>query len=317
MLDISLKQEIIEILAASFKADEINEIGVVLFKKFDLHEISGTRSIATLSSRRAATILLEYCMDKHREIHLLEYLIQMEDSVFLGRPVTLEGLESFMLKFSQFGYSYNPHKRKIVHGKEDPMDMKNWGAMKEGKTYGMSILSLDIVDNSRLVKKYGSGKMKKLYASLWTFLRDRLTQYNGRIWSWAGDGGLMAFAFKHHLVNCVKFAIEVQTLMVLFNNDPSYPLKEPIELRIGIDTGKVPFSFNTGQIISEVINCAAHLEKGVCQAGHIAVSSRVFSDMGKGYSNFFKPAGLFEGDESFLSIEFTHNLAPIAEPVLN
>lgn len=308
MLDISLKQEVIEIVSASFKADEINEIGIIIFKKFDLHQISGTRSIETLSNRKAATILVDFCVDKRKEITLLELLIQIDDTIFLGKPVNIEGLESFFLKFSLIGYSYNPVKRKIVHGKEDPMDQKNWGALKEGKTYNMSILSLDIVENSRLVKTYGPSKMKKLYASLWTFLRERLSSYNGRIWSWAGDGGLIAFATKNHLINGVKFSIEIQNLMMLFNYDPSYPLKEPIKLRIGLDTGKIPFSFSTGQIVSEVINCAAHLEKGVCTPGLIAVSSRVYNGMGKGYSEFFESYGEFEGDHSYISVPMSQEL---------
>lgn len=308
MLDISLKQEVIEILSASFKTDEINEIGVILFRKFDLHQVSGTRSTETVSSRRAATILVEYCMDNKGETALLEFLIQIDDSVFLGRTVTVEGLETFLLRFSQYGFFYNPDKRKIVSGKNDPLDMKNWGALKEGKTYGMTILSLDIVENSRLVKLYGSGKMKRLYASLWTFIRERLACYDGRIWSWAGDGGLIAFAMKKHLIHAVKFAMEIQTLMLLFNHDPSYPLKEPIQLRIGIDSGKVPFSFSTGEIISEVINCAAHLEKGVCLPGHIAVSFRVYEAMGKGYADFFTSAGDFEGEATYLSIPLTHSI---------
>lgn len=302
MLDISLRQEVIEILSASFKTAEINEIGVLLFKCFDLHEVSGTRSIATLSSRKAASILLDYCIERHREIQLLEFLINMDDALFQGRTITVEGMEAFLLKLSEFGYSYNAQKRKIIHSKEDPLDMKNWGALKEGKSYAMTILSLDIVENSRLVRTYGSGKMKKLYASLWTFLRERLSRYNGRIWSWAGDGGLLAFTMKNHLVNCVKFALEIQSLMLIFNHDPAFPLKEPIKLRIGIDSGKVPYSHSTGHIISEVINFAAHLEKGVCQPGHVAVSSKVFSSMGKGFTPFFSSAGEFEGDESYLSI---------------
>jgi class 3 adenylate cyclase len=172
----------------------------------------------------------------------------------------------------------------------------------------MSILSLDIVENSRLVKTYGPGKMKKLYAALWTFLRERLSVYNGRIWSWAGDGGLIAFAAKNHLLNSIKFALEIQNLMILFNYDPSYPIKEPIKIRIGLDTGKIPFSYNTGQIVSEVINCAAHLEKGICTPGLIAVSSRVYNEMGNGYSKFFEIYGDFEGDQSYISLPMSHDV---------
>jgi len=308
VLDISLKQEVIEIVSASFKADQINEIGIIIFKKFDLHQISGKRSIETLSSRKAAGILIDYCIEKHKEKILLEFLIEIDDSFFLGKQVALEGMESFLLKLSLIGYSYSPLKRKIIHGKEDPMDQKNWGALKEGKAYNMTVLSLDIVENSRLVKNYGSKKMKKLYASLWIFLRERLSSYNGRIWTWAGDGGLIAFATKNHLINGVKFALEIQNLMILFNYDPSYPIKEPIKLRIGLDSGKVPFSHSTGQIVSEVINCAAHLEKGICNPGFIAVSSRVYDGMGKGYADFFENRGEFEGDLSYSSIMETLKL---------
>ena len=314
MLDLSLKQEVIEIVSASLKTNEINEIGIIIFKKFDLHQISGTRSNETLSCRKAAGILIEYCIEKHKEVILLEFLIQITDTIFLGRQITIEGLEGFLLKFSLIGYSYNPVKRKIVHGKEDPMDQKNWGSLKEGKSYNMTILSLDIVENSRLVKTYGPGKMKKLYASLWAFLRERLSAYNGRIWSWAGDGGLIVFAMKNHLTHGVKFAIEVQNLMILFNYDPAYPIKEPIKLRIGLDSGKVPFSFSTGQIVSEVINYASHLEKGMCSPGLIAVSSKVYIGMGKGYSDFFEYRGEFEGIEAYLSIPFAHE---VNLPVLN
>jgi hypothetical protein len=58
VLDISLKQEVIEIISASLKANEINEIGIIIFKKFDLHQISNTRSIETLSSLKSDTIIL-------------------------------------------------------------------------------------------------------------------------------------------------------------------------------------------------------------------------------------------------------------------
>ena len=302
MLDLSLKQELIEIFSlSSFKPDEVNEIGITIFNKFDLHQISNTRSIETLSIRKAAGILVDYCIEKNKVLVLLEFLIQIDDSLFLGKPVVIDGLESLLLKLSLIGYTYNPVKRKIVHGKEDPMDQKNWGALKEEKSYSMTILSLDIVENSHLVKTYGSGKMKKLYASLWSFLRERLSRYNGRIWSWAGDGGLIAFAMKNHLIHSVQFAIEVQNLMVLFNHDPAYSLKEPIKLRMGLDSGKVPFSFSTGQIVSEVINYAAHLEKGICKPGSIAVSSAVYIGMGTGYSDFFKLHSVFEGTEAYIS----------------
>ncbi|MCA1806611.1 MAG: hypothetical protein LC687_01930, partial [Actinobacteria bacterium] len=43
----------------------------------------------------------------------------------------------------------------------------------------------------------------------------------------------------------------------------------------GMDTGKLQFASDTGTIVSEVINFAAHLEKQATKGGQISVSDTV------------------------------------------
>ena len=79
------------------------------------------------------------------------------------------------------------------------------------------MVSLDIVGNSAKVRKLGPRKIEKLYDTLWSFLKEKLASVDGRIWSWAGDGGIIAFALRDHASRAVRFAIEVQSTVPVFN----------------------------------------------------------------------------------------------------
>lgn len=301
MIDTALTQELIELISLSFNASEINEIGNIMFKKFDLHEISGTRHTLTVNTRKAASILAGHCHTNNQIYKLIEFMIQMDGSLFRGNTVEINNLEVFLNKLAHSGLVYNHKKRKIVPLKHSLEDAPDWGVLRDGKVYPFSVVSIDITGNSALVKKFGSGKMQKLYARLWTYLKSRLAPYNGRIWSWAGDGGLIAFTFKNHLWNAVKFAIETQATLPLFYSENHYPIKEPIKLRFGLDSGKIQFRYNTGSMVSEVINYACHLEKQVCEPGKVAVSDIIYKDTPKIITSCFEKHSVFEERPAFLS----------------
>ena len=143
--------------------------------------------------------------------------------------------------------------------------------------------------------------MQQLYAYLWQHLKTKLQEYNGRIWSWAGDGGLIAFTFKNQAWNALKFSIEIQTTLPLFFGENHYPIEEAIELRFGIDSGKIIFQTNTGNIISEAINYACHLEKQIGEPGKGAISENIYSHLNKRTASCFRPHSTFEGRRCYLT----------------
>ncbi|WP_053228274.1 adenylate/guanylate cyclase domain-containing protein [Spirochaeta cellobiosiphila] len=305
MLDSALRLELIEILNINFKSNDITEIGKALFRSFDLHDVSDTRTIVTISDRKAAEILVDYVESKNKTSQLIEFLIQIDGLNFQQKPIELQGIEGLLERLSLEGMVYSLSKRKMVKTKEDPGDMVNWGALKDGKSYPVTIVSIDICKNSVLVKKYGDGKMKKLYSSLWMEIRKRMHSYNGRIWHWAGDGGLIAFAMKDHAYNAVRFALEFQSVLPLFLLDPKYPIKDKMALRFGINSGKLTFSMKTGTIVSEVINYACHLEKQFCPEGQVAISGKTLKELPKTYQTSFSSAGKFEGETAYCSKMFS------------
>ena len=301
MLDPSLKNLLIETMSSCIKPNEVAEIGKMLSKKFDLHSLAAKTVNMTIGARPAATILVEHMEDTGKTADLIKLLAELDNNLILGKTLQLEGYDYFLQQFTQSGYFYDFKKRKVLPLKNDSSELPNWGSLKDGKTYPVTVISVDIVKNSELVKKYGPKLMKKVYTNLWNFLKLNLAHTDGRIWSWAGDGGILAFAFKNQVERAVVFGVEVQRTLALFNMDRANPLTDAIELRLGIHTGKITYHSDSGQIISEVINLAAHLEKQKTVPGSISITEEVYSGINPKLQAIFSGIGNFEGTACFQS----------------
>ena len=302
MLDPSLKNLLIETISLSIKQREIDEIGKMLSQGFDLNKLSGKPPNVTIPPRLAATILVEYMEAKKKTADLIKLIAELDNNVILGRTLIIDGLDYFLQQLTLSDYVYDFRKRKVIPLKEDPNELPNWGALKDGKKYCVSVMSLDIVSNSELVNKHGSNVMKKVYTKLWKYLKHHLSHYDGRIWSWAGDGGILAFAFKDHTERSVMFAFEVQRTISLFNLSPKNPIDDSIELRIGIHTGKLIYHNDTGQIISEVINLAAHLEKQKAEPGYVSLTQDIYETLSTRYQKQLIDTGVFEGVNTYTTL---------------
>ncbi|MBF9014800.1 MULTISPECIES: adenylate/guanylate cyclase domain-containing protein [unclassified Oceanispirochaeta] len=294
MLDPSLKNILVETLSGCIKIKEMDEIGKMLNKKFDIYALADRTAVQTMGLRSAATVLVDFMESCHITDDLIKLLAELDNNQVLGRTLQLEGFDYFLQQLTKSGYFYDFSKRKVLPIKNDSSELQNWGALKDGKSYPVTVISVDIVSNSELVKKYGSKTMKKVYTNLWKFLKRSLTHTDGRIWTWAGDGGILAFSFKNHVERSVLFAIEVQRTIALFNMDVSNPISDPIHLRLGIHTGKLTYHNDTGQIVSEVINLAAHLEKKKTEAGGISITNDVHKGINSKLQSIFSSIGDFE-----------------------
>jgi class 3 adenylate cyclase len=301
MLDPGLINDMTEMLSRSLKPSQIDEIGRLLMRQYNSHEMLGMAPHITVPKRRAAESLISECIRRKNEDKLIKIIIELNESELLGKPVVFEGIERFMNRLADSGYVYDYRKRQLKKIKEDPELMPNWGALREGREYDITVACIDIVANSSIVKKYGAKKTEQLYLKFQNLLRRVLSVYNGRIWHWAGDGCLIAFTFKKHPVRSVLFAIELQNLLSVFNIDPDRPIRERIELRIGMDTGRIKFSNETGTIVSETINYAAHLEKSFTLPGSISISEKIWNSLPPDLKYLFINSGEFEGRRAYVS----------------
>jgi class 3 adenylate cyclase len=299
VLEPGLMNDLVELLAANFKTDEVNELGGLVLGSFDSNEASGTRNHISISSRKSAKLLVDRCSQGSHMASLLKLVIEVDDGIVHGRPVRIDGLEAFLGKLLRAGIRYDFKTRRIVTACKEPGELANWGCLKDGREYDITVISLDIADNSALVRTHGLKKMEKLYYDLFSFLREKLAVADGRIWSWAGDGGIIAFASKDHVSRAVRFALEVQTAIPLFNLTAESDAPVDISLRLGLDSGRIKFSIATGTIVSDVINYAAHLEKKSTQPGCISISSAVYDALSARLGSLFHCGGIFEEKDFF------------------
>ncbi len=313
MISPSLKNELIEIIALGFHTKEIDEVGSLLYSSYNSNKISGTAAHISISSRKSAKALVEYSELNNNISQLIKLIVELDGGIILGRHIRIEGIEIFLNQLAREGLVYDFHKRKLLRKDKDVEEMLNWGSLKNGRIYDATIMSLDIAGNSILVRKYGIKKMENVYFKLWNFLKVRLKEYDGRIWSWAGDGGILAFVFKNHQERGTMCGLEIQSLMSIFNLRVDFSGPERINLRIALDTGKLKFYNDTGKIVSEVINYAAHLEKKGTEPGKVAISGKLHDSLTRNISDLFRPAGIFEDKDYFSTPLRLDNILSLSE----
>ncbi len=301
-LEPAIRNDLIELIAANFKTDEVNELGRLVLGCFDSNDAAGKRHHVSLSPRKSAGLLVDKCARGETLASLIKLVVEVDNGVVHGRPIQVGGLEEFLGKLVRTGIHYDYKTRKVTTSRRDPLDLPNWGCLKDGREYDITVASLDIVGNSAKVRKLGTRRMEKLYFTLWSFLREKLAPADGRIWSWAGDGGMIAFALRDHQARAVRFAIELQSTVPVFNLSASGSPAGDVALRLALHCGRVKFCIETGTIVSDVINYAAHLEKSSTLPGTVSISRSVYEALPPRMASIFRFAGIFEEKDFFRTI---------------
>ncbi len=299
MLDLTLTKDLSELLAKSFSFNDIELIGKYIFKNYSTHKLEKMESYMSISVLTAARRLISECEEKKKIDDLIVFILEADGTPLNGKMVAVQGLENFLYRLSRTGRFFDFNKRRIISYDRDKTSLPNWGTLREGKSYPIIIASVDICKNSELVKKYKPAVMEKVYYRFSTFLKQKLEIYNGRVWAWAGDGGLIAFRNEKGPERAVACCLEVLLTMPVFNRASQGPIEEPIDLRIGMDMGDVKFSSDTGRIVSDVINFAAHLEKSGTEVNGVSISEKIHKKLSVSLKDVFSTSHEFEGRETY------------------
>ena len=294
MLDDALATDLAEMLGRSLTFNDIEAVGGRIFGCYNTHRLENVAASMSVSPLTAARRLMAEC-EKHGKVcELIAFVAQLDGNLLNGRTVELLNLESFLYRLSLTGRYFDYHKRKLVAVAADRSLMPSWGALRDGKEYPIVVVSVDICGNSRLVKKHSPRVMEKVYYALWDYLRQRLAPCDGRIWSWAGDGGILAFRYQKDTSPAVLCCLEILLSLPAFNLR-NKPIKDDVVLRIGMDAGSVKFMTDTGRIVSEVVNYAAHLEKKGTEPWGLSVSDAVYGGLTPAIKRLFCAKQQFEG----------------------
>jgi len=289
VFDASLVKDLAEMMGKSLTFKDIEAIGGYVFKDqgFSTHRLARVDHKLSISPLNAARTLVSECERKGQLKDLFAFVFELDGVPLNGRSVQLKGLDDLLYNLSRSGRYYEFGKRRFVDCESDKRCLPGWGVLRNGREYDLAIASVDICENSRLVKKHTPGVMERVYYRLWDFLKRRLDVHDGRMWNWAGDGGLLAFRGDDRERAAVSCCLEILYSLPVFNLQPDKPIRDDVRLRIGIDSGPVKYFEETGRIVSDVINFAAHLEKkGTCP-GALSVSGEVYERLPKTMQSVF------------------------------
>ncbi|MBN1411382.1 MAG: adenylate/guanylate cyclase domain-containing protein [Spirochaetales bacterium] len=298
LFDMTLVKDLIEVLGKSLTFPEIDAMGNYFFKQYNTHKLENRPEHITISPLTAAKRLVYECRDNKKLKELFVFAIELDGASLNGKVISLTGLENLLYRFSRSGLYFDFTKRKIRPFNEDKKMLPNWAVLKDGKKYQICIASIDICSNSKLVKKHSTGRMEKVYYLLWEHLQNYSRTYDARIWSWAGDGGLIAFRNDKGPVPAVSCCLEILFTIPIFNASPHKFIKDDIQLRIGLDMGEIKFYSDTGRIVSDVINYAAHLEKKGTKPNGLSVSDTIYKALPPTLQKMFKTKKEFEGRDA-------------------
>jgi len=305
MFPMQIKSKLIEILSKYFNNEEIDTIGKEIFTKFNAHLLSGQPFGIILPTDIAAKTLVEYSIQQNKLKELTEIVINVilnQGGGIIFRKIDAEEVQDLLSQLSSYGYHFRNNHLILTDEKD------NWGYLEENKEYYFAYLSIDIVGNSQIQLKYDKPLIEDVYGKLLKLIRVWVEFYDGKIWNWAGDGGIIAFYKDNVEEKAVFAAFKIFFEVSLFNLDPQRnKFHEPIKLRIGIHAGPSIYKENKGNILSDSINFVAHLEKNFTQTNHISISKTVYDKINHRLQKAFQPKGIFEDKECYhLSFDFPY-----------
>ena len=295
----TINRDLIELISKSLTFNDIETVGKDIFGDYCTHDLENASPIVSIAPATAAKRLIIECEKKKKLETLITVLMQLDGNMMNHRIVKLAHVENFLYHLVQSGTLYDYQKRKLVQVKKEHALLPNWGSLKDGREYTLTVVSIDIVKNSELVQKHGTRLMEKVYLSLHDYIRGKLSPYDGRVWSWAGDGGLIAFPKGCDVNLSVSCCLEILLSLPVYNVHPMKKIKDDIVLRIAVDHGAVKFFSDTGRIVSKAINYVAHLEKKGTKPNGLSVSNTVYKELTSNLQKCFPNKQVFEGRTAY------------------
>jgi hypothetical protein len=196
MLDPSLRNELVDLISSNLTTTAVTHMGRLVFNDYDSHVLAGKDRHVTVSCRSNAVLLVGHAEQRTKTGELIKLLVELEDRPVPGKRVQIKDIEGSLFRLSQHGYVYDPESHVVRGCTEDGALLPNWGSLRNGKSYDITAMSVNIVGNSGLVSRYGMRQMERFYFPLRVFLGFKLQACDGRVWNWARDGGICALTYR-------------------------------------------------------------------------------------------------------------------------
>jgi class 3 adenylate cyclase len=283
----NLEQLLIKSLYESMSTREMVKLTRQIFPHYNIHERTGFPENMPVPPMHAAEQITEDVIKEEIFLQFVTLLIDVYQNGFMSKKIQIKVLPQILSELMSQGLFYNPEFRTFVENQSEKVS-KGWRILEEGKSYEFSLLSIDIVNNTELVRQYPMEKISSTYTDIRELVKKHIEKRNGRIWGWEGDGGLAAFYFQNKNVMAVLSGIDI-LLDLFFYNVFKCRLNEPLQIRMAIHTGPCQFYHDMGNIKNETVQKLEILVSEHTPPDTLTISPSVYQDLGRKLEKYFKP----------------------------
>lgn len=282
-----LVRMIIDSLARSMHVHRMVKLTGRIIPDYNIYKRSGFPESIAIPQIDAAQQIVRDIEQSGLLVRFVEVLIDVHENGEMGRKIPISFLPQIIKEIESMGYVYRTEDGILVES-GDGIKTKGWGVLREGSFYDFSLLRVDIVGNTKLVRMYPKNEISQLYSDLQELFGRLVENRGGRVWSWEGDGGLASFYFSNKNIQATICGIELFLEIFLYNL-LERPTKKPLALRAAVHTGQCRFLDNTDQIESETMKRVKLIEARQTETDSLTISPGVYSDLGSKLASFFQP----------------------------
>ncbi len=265
-------------LSRSMTQKEMIHLVRRIVPEYDLHKRMGVSIHNAVPHGDGARQIVRDMREWNFFPDLISLMAQAETKGIHGRKYHFPRLGYVIQQMAEEGIIYNRDTDSFVEDSRRSIT-KNWSVLREGQTCTFSILKLDLVKNTEMVRQNDQDIIEKTFALIRQDVTEIVNLRLGRVWSWEGDGAICAFYHGSRNEQAVYSAMEILHRLFLFNHF-SNRLDRPIQLRQAIRTGPIEFTENEEKIKqAETVKDTCRLEEKHTDPDSITISQEVFSHL--------------------------------------
>jgi len=262
-------------LAESMDIRTMTHLVRKMLPNYDIYKRTGFPSNIAIPNKNAAQQIVSDLKQSALLLPFINLLIEIGDTGFMGRRYKVPHLREIVAEISKAGFVYDSEFKLFV---EDPFVRKtsNWGVLRESEEYIFTLLRLDIVGNSDLVRKHSQELVQSTYTDLRIIVQSAVEKRNGRLWNWEGDGGLGAFYFSQKNNAAALSAIEITHELFIYNH-LFCKLEVPVRVRIAVHSGHCQFRHKFEEFNNDTLKQTIEMESKYTPPDTVTFSSNVYT----------------------------------------
>lgn len=275
----SIRHAIGDSLFLSLSSDQIRRLVPQLIPGFDLYRATGFDPGIGIPKAVALDCALDSFPDDKAILDFLAHVMKSEGKAVAGSVLQLRGKAELMASVEFASWKFDEDNGRFVRDQSVRTTL-DWGFMVEGQEYPLTFASLDLVGSSRLAQRLSAHVMEQTLLAFREYIRAYVEIWNGRLWMWSGDGGLLVFQGDDAQNRCVIAMVAcLLNLPVFLLRKSRLPENVSLQMRIGIHEGEAVYQKDLRSIFSKSIRQTEEIQAKDCPVNGIALSEAAHSSL--------------------------------------